>query len=317
MAAPDPPGRPGLRMLAQISVVATLVSLTTVGASAGVCSGASSVDTAQSDSVHPKRESPAASQSPTRSSPADRRAGCPFPTSGFDCAQQRRFAATQRYLATRPGITAVVVTDRHTGATWKNQHAATPIWTASTIKLATVVDLHLRDLEGSVMLSAEDRRLMFQMVVSSDDNAADRLWSRYNGAAAADRYSNYGMVKLSFPRVRHWGSAKSTAEDHDRLMRYVLSDLPPELRNPLVTQMRSVAANQRWGVWGAGAAARPGNKNGWWGYGSGWVINSFGFVGPGERFTVTLLNDLQGAGGYSAGVQTTTRAAALLFTGAF
>jgi hypothetical protein len=244
-------------------------------------------------------------------------AACPFPTSGFDCAQQRRFAAAQGYLATRPGVTAIVVSDRVTGATWRNEHAGRPIWTASTIKLAIVVDLMLRDLEGSLTLSPPDRLRMQRMMISSDDNAADTLWSRYNGSVAAERYSNYGMQQLTFPGARHWGSAKATADDHDRLIRYVLNDLPPELRNPLVKQMREVAPNQQWGVWGAGPAAGPGNKNGWWGYGTGWVINSFGFVGTGERYAVTLLNDLQGEGGYSDGVQTVTKTAAYLFSGAF
>jgi hypothetical protein len=158
---------------------------------------------------------------------------------------------------------------------------------------------------------------MQRMMISSDDNAADRLWSRYNGSVAAERYSNYGMQQLTFPGARHWGSAKATADDHDRLIRYVLNDLPPELRNPLVKQLREVAPNQQWGVWGAGPAAAPGNKNGWWGYGTGWVINSFGFVGAGERYAVTLLNDLQGEGSYSDGVQTVTKTAAYLFSGAF
>ena len=36
--------------------------------------------------------------------------------------------------------------------------------------------------------------------------------------------------------------------------------MPPEVRAYLVAQLRTVAGNQRWGVWGAGAAAQPGNS---------------------------------------------------------
>jgi hypothetical protein len=103
----------------------------------------------------------------------------------------------------------------------------------------------------------------------------------------------------------------------DRLINHVLDKAPPDVRAYVVNQLRTVTGNQRWGVWGAGAEAQPGNTNGWWGYGSGWVINSVGFVGPGEQYTVTLMNDLRGEGGYAAGVQTTTKVAEILFAGRF
>jgi hypothetical protein len=188
---------------------------------------------------------------------------------------------------------------------------------ASTIKLAMTVDLLLRDRAGTVTLSAEDREHIRSMLRSSNDKAANTLWDRFDGAVAAHHYSKYGLSGLVFPRVRRWGSAQCTADDLDRLIGFVLDRLPPELRSYVVGHMRTVAPNQQWGVWGAGAAAAPGNKNGWWGYSTGWVINSVGFVGPGERYTVALMNDLQGAGGYDDGVRTTTRVGELLFSGRF
>jgi len=155
------------------------------------------------------------------------------------------------------------------------------------------------------------------MLRTSDDQAATWLWERFDGPAARQRYAAYGLTGLRFPGRVHWGAAQSSAEDLDRLINHVLEQVPPDVRNYLVAQLRTVAPNQRWGVWGAGPAAQPGNKNGWFGYGTGWVINSVGFVGPGERYTVTLMNDLRGEGGYDDGVQTTTRAAELLFAGRF
>ncbi|MDQ4092684.1 MAG: hypothetical protein M3143_04515 [Actinomycetota bacterium] len=57
--------------------------------------------------------------------------------------------------------------------------------------------------------------------------------------------------------------------------------------------MRTVDPNQQWGVWGAGDAAAPGNKNGWSDDNDdgSWIANSVGFVGPKERFTVSIMND--------------------------
>ena len=41
-----------------------------------------------------------------------------------------------------------------------------------------------------------------------------------------------------------------------------------------------VDGQQQWGVWGAGAAMAPGNKNGWSQEEGGWVVNTVGFAGP-------------------------------------
>ena len=55
-----------------------------------------------------------------------------------------RIAAANAYLATRPGTIGYVLRDRSSGAVYRNPNAGAPIWTASTIKLAIVVDLLAR-----------------------------------------------------------------------------------------------------------------------------------------------------------------------------
>ena len=69
------------------------------------------------------------------------------------------------------------------------------------------------------------------------------------------------------------------------------------------------------GCLGAGAVARPGNKNGWSLERGGWVVNSVGFAGPGARYTLAIINSLRGAGGYPQGAAATTWVAALLLAG--
>jgi len=238
---------------------------------------------------------------------------CPYPGSGFDCARQRAFAAAEKYLAGRPGHTAVVVRDRATGAVWRNAHTTRPIWTASTIKLAIAVDLLVRDHAGAIRLAAGEHTLVQRMLRASSDSAATTLWWRYDGRGAPVRYDAYGMTGLTFPGDVYWGSAKATADDLDRLVNHTLDALPAHLSSRIVADLRAVTPNQQWGVWGVGPASAPGNTNGWWGYSTGWVINSVGFLGPGHRYTLTLMNDLAGEAGYDAGVATTTRVAALIF----
>jgi hypothetical protein len=271
---------------------------------------------------------PSSTPTPTSPSPADQAAGgggpataatCPTVATGFDCDFQRRFAAVQTYLRTRPGTVGIVLRDRRTGAVWRNDHAGRPVWTASTIKLAMTVDLLLRDRAGKDRLTAADRANITAMLHVSDDDAADALWRGHGRAAFADRFPAYGLTGATFVSGfdHYWGFMKCTPNDLDRLIRYVLDKLPADLRSYVVGQLRTVGANQRWGVWGAGAAARPGNKDGWSSEQGGWVINSVGFVGPGERYTLSLMNSLDGEGQYDAGVATVTKVSALLFAGSF
>jgi beta-lactamase class A len=255
--------------------------------------------------------------------PTVARADC-VPTPGaFDCDMQSRIAAADAYLAGRPGVVGYVVRDRATGAVYRNSHAGELIWTASTIKLAMVVDLLTRQRAGAVSLTTDDQRLIAAMLHSSDDDAADTLWSRYGGPdhqAFNAAFPRYGMTDLQPQRgftnvFPYWGFQKSTANDLDRLIDYVLTALDPTDRATVVGQLQQVAPNQQWGVWGAGPALAPGNKDGWSLEQGGWVVNSVGFAGPGQRYTLAVMNALGDAGGYDDGVATTTQLARLLLAG--
>ncbi|MDT5017774.1 MAG: hypothetical protein QOD39_3934, partial [Mycobacterium sp.] len=47
----------------------------------------------------------------------------------------------------------------------------------------------------------------------------------------------------------------------------------------------------------------------------GWVINTVGFAGKEQRYTLAVMNDLNGGGGYDDGVATTTHLSELLLAG--
>jgi hypothetical protein len=267
----------------------------------------------------PVTSSPPTTTTTTTPDPAT----CPYPGSGFDCDFQRRFAAVQAYVATRPGTVGIVVRDRRTGAVWRNRYAATMVWTASTIKLAMTVDLFLRDRRGDISLTSSDRTLIQRMLHSSDDDAADSLWGKYSGAdhmTFNNDFPEYGLTSLSPQRgytsyFPYWGFQKCTPDDLDRLVDYVLTKLPAETRDYIVDQLTHVDPDQQWGVWGAGPAARPGNKDGWSEEDTGWVMNTVGWVGPGQRYTLAVMNSLDKHGGYDDGRTTDSHVAKLLFTG--
>lgn len=232
---------------------------------------------------------------------------------------RERLAAAEQYVAGRPGTVGFVLRDRLTGAKYRNADAATPIWTASTIKLAMVADLLTREQSGAIRLTSLDRAQMVAMLRNSDNGATDALWSRYGGTGGVfnANFPRYGMPGIrpqqGFGDVYpYWGFQKGTADDFDGLMNYVLTGLTPANASGVVAEMQRVDDQQRWGVWGAGAAMVPGNKNGWAPEQGGWVVNSVGFAGAQQRYTLAIMNALGDEGGYDDGVTTTTELSRIL-----
>ena len=113
----------------------------------------------------------------------------------------------------------------------------------------------------------------------------------------------------------YWGEMTCTADDESRVIDYVLDRLPAPLRDYLVAPAaprRRDAALRRLG---GRPANQPGNKDGWSVEKPGWIIDSVGFAGPGARYTLAMMNSLEGEGGYHAGTDTVTQVAAILFRG--
>ncbi|MEU6580275.1 tat pathway signal sequence [Nocardia sp. NPDC046763] len=250
------------------------------------------------------------------------------PIAGFDADMSSRIAAVDNYLGTRPGVTGYVMRDRVTGGIYRNGNADTNFWTASTIKLAIAEDLLNRARVGAIQLGPDDRALMESMLATSNDNAADILWNKYAGLdrmSFNNAFRANGMTGLvpmqpttSIEQVKlfpDWGFQQCSPADLDRLMDNVLTRMHPDDRAYLLDRMRHVDTNQHWGVWGAGAAMNPGLKNGWSDEQGGWVVNSVGFAGPGERYTLAIMTEQGDQGGYTDGSETTTHVAQLLFQG--
>jgi hypothetical protein len=233
---------------------------------------------------------------------------------------RKRIAAVEHFLMGRPGLIGIVLRDRTTGAVWHNKYAATQVYMASTSKLAMVVALLLADRAGKIGLSSADRSAIHEMLHVSSDSAADDLWFKYGASFYTRAFPAIGLITAHYlpqegVKGPYWGEITCTAEDLDRVVNYVLEKLPVSLRDYIVGEMRNVGAVQHFGVWGAGAQNEPGNKDGWSTEKPGWIIDSAGFAGPGARYTLTMMNSLNGQGGYPEGTNTVTQVAALLFQG--
>lgn len=315
--------RPAAATIATIATTATIATVAALLVVAGC--GRDERRTPSGGPSPAATSSPAPDQSTTGAGPVGAAAAdSPSPAAcagGWDCAQQARFAAVTAYIGSRPGRLGVVMRDRESGAVWRAGATDTPMWTGSTIKVAIATDLLERQRAGTIHLTDADRRAMSDMLRSSSNDATDTLWNRYNGPDRLDQFrTGYGMVSLSVVAGRdtYWRNLRCTADDLDHLMSYVLgANLHADDRAYLVDTLRGVADNQHWGVWAAGPALSPGNKDGWAVKpdpgGEHWVTHTAGFAGPGERYVVVVMYSLPPGGTVNQGVQAVSDVAALLF----
>jgi len=274
--------------------------------------------TAQSAVTRRRSPSPSPTPSPTPTF-------CARIAPGFSCTMRDRIREVNRHLRRLPGSIGIVLHDRVTGATWANANAGVQYPAASTIKLAMMTDLLLRNRAGSIQLTPADRSAMFGALYTSNDNDADDLWFRYEDASFTDRIRAFGMANTNFTSSAYWGYIDTTARDLDNLINYVLTQTPASVRGYLVHRLQHVSAiDQQWGVWGAGPQNQPGNKDGWEqdpGPSHGvWITNTVGFAGPDQRYTLAIMYDLQKYGengntGFRYGTNQLTQIAATLFQG--
>jgi hypothetical protein len=243
---------------------------------------------------------------------------------GFPCAMRERILAAKHYANGLPGTIGIVLHDRVTGATWHNANAGTPQPAASTIKLAMMTDILQRQRAGQFQLTPADRAAMFGALYTSNDVDADHLWYKYENASFMDRVRAFGMKNTRFTNSVYWGDVYTTARDLDNLMNYVLDKAPPRIRHYLVYRLQHVSAlDQQWGVWGAGPANHPGNKDGWEQDPDGvgvWITNTVGFAGPDQRYTLAITYNMGSFGmngntGFKFGTNKLTQISAMLFQG--
>ncbi len=241
---------------------------------------------------------------------------CPVTIRGFTCRIAERIHQAEHYAAAQPGTIGIVLHDRATGATWRNASGRTDFPAASTIKLAMVADVMLRADRGQIMLDPADWSLIYSILHESSDVAGDQLWFSFEDASFLGRIQRFGMRTASFSQSpAYWGYMYCSPQDLDNLMNYILGKLPARNRDYIVDHLRHVAQIQQWGVWGAGRADKPGNKDGWEDNGEVWITNTVGFAGPRERYTLAIMYALSGGETFHEGSNALTQISALLFHG--
>jgi hypothetical protein len=219
----------------------------------------------------------------------------------WGCAQQARFDDANAFIARQKGHIGIVVRDRVTGQVWRAGENGLRSWAGSTPKLALAVSLLEQARTGAITLDEGDTARIAAMLHVSDNDAADGLWDDFADSATMMRrwQGMYGMASASYVDgwTTRWGFVKLAPQDLVSLMGYVLERLNATDRAWVLDQMRDVGEPQQWGVWGAGAALRPGVKDGWdycvelGGTVYRWVTSTVGFAGPDERYVIGAMYD--------------------------
>jgi hypothetical protein len=291
-----------------LGATVTAVALTLLTACAGSPTPASSASS----------EVPTVSTAPSAAGAASP-TGC-ADTAGWGCAWSPRLAKAAGVVDAAPGQLGVVVLDRKTGKRWTAGETGHLYWTGSTIKLGLVATA-LEKSSGVTHLSDTDTNEIGDILSFSSDTAADALWREYGRSALLSRFvSHYGMSHATYVSGfdKYWGFVKCTPGDLATLMNYILTNLSAANRSLVVTSMRETADIQHWGVWSAGPAQRPGNKNGWSietddGQ-QHWLTSSVGFAGPDERYVIAEMYSMPpGQDSLELGAHTLSNIAATLF----
>lgn len=126
--------------------------------------------------------------------------------------QQRLQSATD--LARDRGVElSITVLDRVTGMQVTNGSNAV-IETASVSKLFIADDILFRAPEDTLSLDDDDRELIELMLRSSDDSAAEQLWTRFGRTDIVDRVSSrYRLSTTTVVNGAEWWRTRTTMTD--------------------------------------------------------------------------------------------------------
>lgn len=107
--------------------------------------------------------------------------GYPPPTAPTPVDRGRVLTEVEAAAARAGGSITVVVLDADGRSLVAGPDPGAPTYTASMAKILVLAGLLTLDATGSLSLTGEDRALMQRAVVSSDDDAMNTLWIRYEG----------------------------------------------------------------------------------------------------------------------------------------
>ncbi|MFJ3802108.1 serine hydrolase [Streptomyces sp. NPDC090088] len=169
--------------------------------------------------------------------------------------------------------------------------------TASIVKVDILATLLLQAQDAGRHLTATEKAYATKMIENSDNTSASQLWDVIGKAAGLDAANKrFGLTETEGGDGALWGLTQTTAADQLTLLQQVFGDdskLSGASRSYIQGLMKTVEADQRWGVSAAADGSEYALKNGWLARSTTglWDVNSIGRVTvDGADYLVAVLS---------------------------
>jgi hypothetical protein len=210
----------------------------------------------------------------------------------------------ERYLLGSEGYVGVALYSPSAGMIFGREDSH-PFPLASLGKvqiMLTYMDLARRQ---KIPLTADEVRLLEDMITVSDNDAAEELWYRMGGGEAMRAYlAAHGLATDTVNPDALWGDDRGdTAREQAKLFALLWAGqlLGPEDTDRAISLLARVQPYQKWGIsagldWKSTARPQVYLKNGWYPGVEGWRVNSAGLIKPAgaaEPYVLVILADSQ------------------------
>jgi beta-lactamase class A len=203
----------------------------------------------------------------------------------------------------------VAVLDRETGQLNVGSEGSTPFYSASVVKLFTVVDILHRTETGRATLTSAQRGDIQRVLTVSDDSAMNALWEQFGGPTTVTELVGLANLQDTRPPTTsgEWGETKMSARDVVAVYQYLLTSLNPTDQQTVLSAMASAqdtgadGFDQAFGLLRSPRPAGVAAKQGWMVDGGSEYLHSTGVLGTNNRYVIAVLTKQPASDGYAAG----------------
>jgi len=230
---------------------------------------------------------------------------------GKRCMPPERVERAERYADRRAGRVSFAFEDecrRLVGDHRFRRHSS-----ASVVKLMLLVAYLRQGNVGDRGLKGSERHTLGPMIKSSDNGAADQIFSEVRQGGLNDLGKDAGMEKLGFGP--HWGGTQITAGDQAAFFQRIERFVPRRHEDYVFKLTSRIVGSQSWSIPQAAPRGwKVSFKGGWYPAGDGWRVNQVATLRRnGRRISLAVLTD--GGPSFGYGQKTIRRVARILLKG--
>jgi hypothetical protein len=217
-------------------------------------------------------------------------------------------ASVDTLNAVRPSVASygVAVLDRTTGQLTLGSEGATPLYSASVVKLFTVVDILYRTEADGLVLTPVQQADIQRALSLSDDSAMNALWNQFGGSRTVIEMIGLANLRDTRPPANpgEWGETLISARDVVEVYQYLLSSMGRSSRDTVLGALASAQQSgadgfdQAFGLLRSPRSATVAAKQGWMIDGPQLYLHSTGVTGPSGRYVIALLSAQPATIGY-------------------